>query len=84
MKMRRRPELMQLLSEKSMMRYGPPKKTAGLARSLVSGYRRSPAPPASTITMLSSTIDGMGDDYVNRDAVSAMGESVKKGLKCRR
>ena len=31
------PELMQLLSAKSMMRYGPPKYTAGLARSLVSG-----------------------------------------------
>ncbi len=37
MKMRRRPELMQLLRGKSMMRYGPPKKTAGLARSLVRG-----------------------------------------------
>src|SRR6185503_7010012 len=54
MKIRRSPELMQLLSAKSMMRYGPPKYTAGLARSLVSGYSRSPAPPASTMTRLSS------------------------------
>ena len=37
MKMRRSPELMQLLSAKSMIRYGPPKYTAGLARSFVSG-----------------------------------------------
>ncbi len=42
MKMCRRPELMQLLSVKSMMRYGPPKYTAGFARSRVSGYSRSP------------------------------------------
>src|SRR6476620_10086333 len=31
----------------SMMRYWPAKGTAGLARSRVSGKRRSPAPPAS-------------------------------------
>ena len=37
MKIRRSPELMQLLRTKSMMRYGPPKYTAGLARSFVSG-----------------------------------------------
>ena len=37
MKIWRRPELMQLLSVKSMMRYGPPKYTAGFARSFVSG-----------------------------------------------
>src|SRR5580704_2670784 len=30
------------------MRYLPPKGTAGLARSLVSGYSRVPFPPAST------------------------------------
>ena len=55
MKIRRSPELMQLLSVKSMMRYGPPKNTAGLARSLVKGYKRSPAPPASRMTSASST-----------------------------
>src|SRR5437879_13361847 len=54
MKMRRSPELMQLLSAKSMIRYGPPKYTAGLARCFVSGYRRSPVPPARTMTRLSS------------------------------
>src|SRR5580765_5506381 len=59
MKTRRKPELMQLLRTKSMMRYGPPKYTAGLARSLVSGYRRSPAPPARTMTRLSSSNDDM-------------------------
>jgi hypothetical protein len=31
-----------------MMRYLPPKGTAGLARSCVSGYRRLPLPPART------------------------------------
>src|SRR5581483_7056407 len=61
MKIRRRPELRQLLRAKSMIRYGPPKYTAGLARSFVSGYRRSPAPPASTIASVSSTCAGMGD-----------------------
>src|ERR1044071_1342190 len=43
------PELTKLLSTKSMMRYFPPNGTAGLARSLVSGYSRVPFPPASTI-----------------------------------
>src|SRR5579872_106978 len=43
------PELMKLLSTKSMIRYLPPKGTAGLARSRVSGKRRVPLPPASTI-----------------------------------
>ena len=33
----RRPELMQFESVKSMIRYGPPNGTAGLARSRVSG-----------------------------------------------
>src|SRR4051794_23596642 len=55
MKILRRPELMQLLSVKSMMRYGPPKYTAGFARSLVSGKSRSPAPPANTMTRTSSS-----------------------------
>src|SRR5208337_2216618 len=45
-KMRRRPECRQLLSVKSMMRYLPPKGTAGLARSAVSGCNREPTPPA--------------------------------------
>src|SRR5262249_13065486 len=40
---------MKLLRTKSTMRYLPPKGTAGFARSLVSGYRRVPFPPARTI-----------------------------------
>src|SRR6478672_10721529 len=78
MNTRRRPELMQLLNAKSMIRYGPPKNTAGLARSFVSGYRRSPAPPARTMTMVSSTSAGISADYVNRFGVSAMGVTRPK------
>ena len=47
MKMRRRPELMQLLSDEIDDPVGRRKKTGGLARSLVSG-KTFPAPPAST------------------------------------
>src|SRR6266540_1972376 len=50
------PELMKLLRTKSMIRYLPPKGTAGLARSLVSGWRRVPFPPASTIPSTRSCI----------------------------
>src|SRR5579872_360623 len=39
-------ELMKLLSTKSTIRYLLPNGTAGLLRSFVSGYRRSPLPPA--------------------------------------
>ncbi len=46
---RRMPELMQLLSGKSMMRSVPANGTAGLARQLVSCISRLPRPPASTI-----------------------------------
>jgi hypothetical protein len=51
---------MQLLSVKSMIRYGPPKYTAGFARSFVRGYRRSPTPPASRMTRISSSSMGIG------------------------
>src|SRR3954471_3921902 len=47
-KMRRRAEWRQLLMGMSTSRYFPPSGTAGLARSLVSGKRRVPAPPPST------------------------------------
>src|SRR5713101_6352789 len=50
------PELIKLLRTKSTMRYFPPKGTAGLARSLVSGYRRVPFPPARTIPSTRSRI----------------------------
>src|SRR5882672_1653597 len=49
--MRRSPECRQLLSVKSMMRYRPPKGTAGLARSAVNGCRRDPTPPARMMLM---------------------------------
>src|SRR5260370_4934743 len=57
MKMRRRFELMQFDSVMSMMRYRAPKGTAGLARSRVSGQRRSPWPPARRTTMASRISD---------------------------
>src|SRR5580693_3113653 len=47
--MRRNPPLTRLDRAKSMSRYSPPNGTAGLARSAVSGARRLPAPPASTM-----------------------------------
>src|SRR6185295_5208628 len=37
-----------------MMRYRPPKGTAGLARSAVNGCRRAPTPPARIILMVLS------------------------------
>ncbi len=49
---RRRPEFRQLLSVKSIIRYFPPKGTAGLARCSVRGERRSPLPPASIIVKI--------------------------------
>src|SRR5882724_9478490 len=54
---RRKSELMQLESVMSMMRYSPPKGTAGLARSRVSGHRRSPWPPARSTPMASRMSD---------------------------
>ena len=48
--MRERPELTKFERTMSMMRYRPPKGTAGFARSSVSGKRRRPSPPASTMT----------------------------------
>src|SRR5260370_34993222 len=57
MEMRRRFELMQFESVMSMMRYRAPKGTAGLARSRVSGHRRSPWPPARSTTMASRISD---------------------------
>src|SRR3989338_5847642 len=43
------PELTRFERTKSTIRYFPPNGTAGLERSCVSGCRRSPLPPASTI-----------------------------------
>src|SRR6266849_8846922 len=59
------PELMKLLSTKSTTRYLPPKGTAGLARSLVSGKSRVPLPPARTIpstrSLMSMHLRAAGD-----------------------
>src|SRR5215831_13875002 len=54
--MRRRPECRQLLRVKSMMRYRPPKGTAGLALSAVNGCRREPAPPAKMMLIVLSSM----------------------------
>src|SRR3954466_8878618 len=78
MKMRRSPELRQLLSVKSMMRYGPPTETAGLARSLVSGDRRSPTPPANTMTTTSSSMLALEDDA--RGGAVAVGELQRQAI----
>src|SRR5581483_1167641 len=53
-KIRRRSELMQLLIGMSTSRYLPPSGTAGLARSLVRGKRRVPAPPPRMTARMSS------------------------------
>src|SRR5579864_8383085 len=60
---RRRSLFRQFESVTSMMRYTPPKGTAGLARSRVNGQSRSPWPPASStpstlrITGIQKTLD---------------------------
>ena len=54
----RRPELTKFDSTMSMMRYRPPKGTAGLARSAVSGPRRRPSPPARIITRTRAVSNG--------------------------
>src|ERR1700719_4007230 len=56
-KTRRKLELMQFERVMSMMRYSPPKGTAGLARSRVSGHKRSPWPPARRTPMASRISD---------------------------
>src|ERR1017187_7261999 len=67
---RRMPALTRLDRAKSTSRYRPPNGTAGLARSAVSGARRLPAPPASTIpNMCGSAISRLLDDAVTEHAV---------------
>src|SRR6476469_2655651 len=89
MKILRSPELRQLLSVKSMIRYGPPKYTAGLERSFVSGDSRSPAPPASTIVTTSSSTalpfqhDPRGRAVRVRDAQRQAVHLVLPGLRIR-
>src|SRR5229473_7581563 len=78
MKMRRRFELMQLESVMSMMRQRAPKGTAGLARSRVSGQRRSPWPPARSTTMASRISDIGCPRGANREAAHSNKRSREK------
>src|SRR5580704_12022819 len=64
-KTRRRSLFRQLERVRSMMRYTPPKGTAGLARSRVSGQRRSPWPPARS-TPIASRIKGIDRNILVR------------------
>src|SRR5277367_2970080 len=61
---RRNPELMQLLTGISTMRYLPAKGTAGLERSLVRGKSRVPAPPPMTIARVFSVIEGQFERFM--------------------
>src|SRR5581483_2090256 len=65
------PELIKLLSTKSMMRYLPPKGTAGFARSLVSGESRVPLPPARTIPKTRMRMCGQTHSSREAEAVQA-------------
>src|SRR3990172_5118641 len=57
------PELTQLLRTKSMMRYLPPKGTAGFARMLERMESRSPSPPARLeVRVPGHQARGVGDD----------------------
>src|SRR5215813_7687013 len=58
--MRRKPEWRQLLSVKSMIRYRPPKGTAGFALSAVNGCNREPIPPARMILIVLSSMPTSG------------------------
>ena len=50
------PELMQLLKGKSIIRYFPPKDTAGFATFAVNTPRRLPCPPARSMAIISFLI----------------------------
>src|SRR5947209_3796735 len=67
-----RPLLMQLDRVKSMIRYSPPKGTAGLARSRVKGSNLVPLPPANTNVSTSFT--------ASPSATSARAEHERKHL----
>ena len=67
--MPRRPEFRQLLIGISTRRYFPPSGTAGLARSLVSGKRRDPAPPPM---MMARVVDLKEDEGWTVIAVASL------------
>src|SRR5512136_2208863 len=72
-------ELMKLLMTKSMIRYFPPKGTAGLALLDVNGLNRSPAPPARTIpsrsSILSPSFHGIQTERNNQRSLNWLVES---------
>jgi hypothetical protein len=69
-KMRSSPELMQLEMGTSTNRYLPANGTAGLARSLVSGKRRVPAPPPMMTAIVCFISTGWGrEGSVKRSAI---------------
>src|SRR6185436_12260866 len=82
-RLRRNPECRQLLSVKSMMRYRPPKGTAGLARSAVSGCRRDPTPPARMILMVLSCM-GTSTQFQRMLPALARVFSFQPGELCKR
>src|SRR5712671_5255735 len=83
-RMRRSPECRQLLSVKSMMRYRPPKGTAGLARSAVNGCRREPIPPARitliTLSCMSPSIQFNGNSAGFRRVLPFQPDEVHVGF----
>src|SRR5918998_3751341 len=91
---RRKPAFTRLESAKSIRRKLPPNGTAGLARSSVSGARRFPSPPASTIvsTFATSSLQRASDDPLRlvqdplepRLAVQALGVDLVDVLRTRR
>ena len=67
--MRRSPECRQLLSVKSMMRYRPPKGTAGLALSAVNGCRREPIPPARMMLIVFSSMESLRCSFEQKSRI---------------
>ena len=62
----RMPLLRQFDIVKSMIRYAPPKGTAGLARSRVNGSKRDPLPPARTTANTSFIAVSLSCPYVRQ------------------
>merc|ERR1719253_2194146 len=67
------PELRQLDIGTSMRRYAPPMGTAGLARCLVRGYRRVPAPPPRITAATDLELEiAVGDWFSSAAMVAAL------------
>src|SRR3990172_3065598 len=83
-KMRRRPELMQLLMGMSMMRYFPAMGTAGFDRSCVRGKSRVPRPPPritarQSFMVFPSKLDGRGGESRRYHGAIVSGSRLKDG-----